>query len=214
MAIRIIVADDHKIFREGLINLLSASDNIEIIDQAENGKQAIEKSEILKPDILIMDIGMPIVNGIEATKILQQKKSGIKVIGLTMHAEKHFIKGMFDAGAYGYLFKNCSYEELMDAITIVHNGKKYVSDKITEILIDNYLGKPSMEGKDANLSIRETEVLKLIAEGKTSKEISELLFVSIKTVGTHRKNILDKLGLNSTADMVKYAIKNEIITNW
>ena len=214
MAIRLIIADDHKIFREGLINLLAASKNIEIIDQAENGKQAIEKSELFNPDILIMDIGMPVINGIEATNILQKKKPDIKVIALTMHTEKHFIKGMFDAGAYGYLFKNCAYEELIDAITMVYNGKKYVSDKITEILIDDYIGKPNIGGKDSNLSKREIEILKLIAEGKTSKEISELLFVSIKTVGTHRKNILDKLELNSTADLVKYAIKKDIITDW
>lgn len=214
MAIRLIIADDHKIFREGLINLLSVSGNIEIIDQAENGRQAIEKADLLNPDILIMDIGMPILNGIEATNILHKKKPDIKVIALTMYAEKHFIKGMFDAGAYGYLFKNCAYEELIDAITMVYNGKKYVSDKITEILIDDYIGKPSIEGKESNLSKREVEILKLIAEGKSSKEISELLFVSIKTVGTHRKNVLDKLGLNTTADLVKYAIKKEIITNW
>lgn len=214
MAIRIVIADDHKIFREGLINLLSAADDIEIIGQAENGKEAIEISTILNPDIVIMDIKMPIITGIEASSILSKKAPDVKIIALSMHAEKHFIKGMFEAGAYAYLFKNCAYEELIYAINMVYEGKKYISDKITGVLIDNYIGKPSVEGKEEALSARESEILKLIAEGKTTKEIADLLFVSVKTVGTHKKNILEKLDLNSTADLVKYAIKKEIITIW
>ena len=215
MPIKILIADDHQLFREGLMTLLSSALNIEIVAQAENGKQTIEKAKKLSPDIILMDIGMPIINGIEATGILQIEAPKIKVIALTMHSEKHFIKGMLEAGAYGYLFKNCAYDELIDAINTVFAGKKYLSDDITEFIIHDYIGKPkNMQEDDPQLSVREMEILKLIADGKTSREISELLFVSIKTIGTHKQNILNKLNMNSTADLVKYAIKKGLISLW
>jgi DNA-binding NarL/FixJ family response regulator len=215
MPIKILIADDHQLFREGLMTLLSSALNIEIVAQAENGKQTIEKAKKLSPDIILMDIGMPIINGIEATGILQMEAPKIKVIALTMHSEKHFIKGMLEAGAYGYLFKNCAYDELIDAINTVYAGKKYLSDDITEFIIHDYIGKPkNKQEDDPQLSAREMEILKLIADGKTSREISELLFVSIKTIGTHKQNILNKLNMNSTADLVKYAIKKGVISLW
>ncbi|PKP29894.1 MAG: DNA-binding response regulator [Bacteroidetes bacterium HGW-Bacteroidetes-16] len=215
MPIKILIADDHQLFREGLMTLLSSALNIEIVAQAENGKQTIEKAKKLNPDIILMDIGMPIINGIEATGILQMEAPKIKVIALTMHSEKHFIKGMLEAGAYGYLFKNCAYDELIDAINTVYAGKKYLSDDITEFIIHDYIGKPkNKQEDDPQLSAREMEILKLIADGKTSREISELLFVSIKTIGTHKQNILNKLNMNSTADLVKYAIKKGLISLW
>ncbi len=215
MPIKILIADDHQLFREGLMTLLSSALNIEIVAQAENGKQTIEKAKKLSPDIILMDIGMPIINGIEATGILQIEAPKIKVIALTMHSEKHFIKGMLEAGAYGYLFKNCAYDELIDAINTVFAGKKYLSDDITEFIIHDYIGKPkNRQEDDPQLSVREMEILKLIADGKTSREISELLFVSIKTIGTHKQNILTKLNMNSTADLVKYAIKKGLISLW
>ncbi|PIY32198.1 MAG: DNA-binding response regulator, partial [Bacteroidetes bacterium CG_4_10_14_3_um_filter_42_6] len=154
-------------------------------------------------------------NGIEATGILQTEAPKTKVIALTMHSEKHFIKGMLEAGACGYLFKNCAYDELIDAINTVYAGKKYLSDDITEFIIHDYIGKPkNKQEDDPQLSAREMEILKLIADGKTSREISELLFVSIKTIGTHKQNILNKLNMNSTADLVKYAIKKGLISLW
>ena len=194
---------------------MSNSSNIEIIDQAENGKQTIEKAKRLNPDIIIMDIGMPIVNGIEATGILQTEAPKVKVIALTMHSEKHFIKGMLEAGAFGYLFKNCAYDELIEAINTVYAGKKYLSDEITEVVIHDYIGKEKTEPSDEpKLSEREQEILKLFAEGKSSSEISKILFISVKTVGTHKQHILEKLNLNSTTDIVKYAIKKGIISLW
>lgn len=215
MPIKILIADDHQLFREGLINLLSSTADIEIIAQAENGKQTIDKARRLNPDIIIMDISMPIINGIEATGILQTEAPKIKVIALTMHSEKHFIKGMLEAGASGYLFKNCTYDELIDAIKTVYAGKKYLSDEITEFIIHDYIGKvKDIQPGDPHLSEREQEILKLFAEGKTSREISEQLFISVKTVGTHKQHILEKLNLNSTTDMVKYAIKKGIISLW
>ncbi|MBN2615937.1 MAG: response regulator transcription factor [Bacteroidales bacterium] len=215
MSIKILIADDHKLFREGTITLLSENQDIEIIDQAEDGKEAIEKAKKHQPDILIIDIGMPQINGIEATRILKSEAPNIKIIALTMHSEKHFIKGMLEAGAYGYLFKNCDYDELIQAIKTVYSGKKYLSDEITEVIIHDYVGKPNdILETDPILSEREMEILKLFAEGKTSREISEALFISVKTVGTHKQNILTKLELNSTADLVKYAIKKGIISLW
>ncbi|MBN2639639.1 MAG: response regulator transcription factor [Bacteroidales bacterium] len=215
MSIKILIADDHKLFREGIITLLSEDPEIEIVGQAEDGKQAVEKAKKKQPDILIMDIGMPKINGMEATKILQTEAPDLKVIALTMHSEKHFIKGMLEVGAYGYLFKNCDYDELLQAVKTVYSGKKYLSDEITEVIIHDYIGKSTgSEEHDPILSDRELEILKLYAEGKSSKEIADKLFISVKTVGTHKQNILTKLDLNSTADMVKYAIKKGIITLW
>jgi DNA-binding NarL/FixJ family response regulator len=215
MSIKVLIADDHQLFREGLVTLLSDDPNIEVIGQVEDGKEAIEQAKRLGPDILIMDIGMPVVNGIEATGILNKEHPDVKVIGLTMHAEKNFVKGMLEAGAYGYLFKNCAYDELILAINTVSSGNKYLSNEITDVLIHEYIGKQNdVEAIDPILSERELEVLKLLAEGKSSNEIAEQLFVSVKTIGTHKQHIYEKLNLSSTADLVKYAIKKGIISLW
>lgn len=213
MSIKILIADDHQLFREGLINLLSDTKEIEIVAHAENGKDAVDKALIHQPDIVIMDIGMPVLNGIEATAFLKNSMPNIKIIALSMHADKQYIRGMLEAGASGYMFKNCTYHELIVAIHTVYAGDKYFSKEITNIIIHEYLGKgEDIPYKDPRLSERESEMLKLFAEGKTSREISELLFVSVKTVSTHKQNILEKLELKSTTDIVKYAIKKGIIS--
>jgi len=213
MTVRIIIADDHRLFREGLVNLLSDSKDIEIIAEAENGMDAIEKAKELNPDIIVMDIGMPILNGVDATKLLCKEMPSVKIISLSMHSEKQYIKGMLEAGAAGYLFKNCTYNELIEAIHTVNAGKKYLSDRITDILIQDYLGKEeSMPESDSELTERESEILKLIAEGVPTSEISELLFLSVKTIGTHKQHLLEKLNLKTSTDLVKYAIKKGIIT--
>lgn len=215
MAIKIIIADDHQLFREGLINLLADTPEIEIVANAENGKDAIEKAIIHRPDIVIMDIGMPILSGIEATRLLKEKMPNIKVIALSMHSDNQYIKGMLEAGASGYLLKSCTYNKLIEAINTVYSGKKYLSEEITNVIIDDYLGKENdTSGKDPKLSERESEILKLFAEGKSSREISELLFISVKTVGTHKQHILEKLELKTTTDIVKYALKKGIISIW
>lgn len=213
MSIKILIADDHQLFREGLINLLSDSSEIEVIAQAEDGKEAIIKAKKFNPDIVIMDIGMPVMNGVEATGILKKELPDIKVIAISMYSDKHFIKGMLEAGASGYLLKSCTYDQLIEAINAVYSGKKYLSNKITEVIIHDYLGKEEeIPNNDPKLSERESEILKLFAEGKTSREISELLFVSVKTVGTHKQHILEKLELKTTTDLVKYALKKGIIS--
>ncbi len=212
MAIKVLIVDDHQLFREGLANLIGGSDEIEIIAEAENAGQAIEMTSKLNPDVIIMDIGLPKINGIEATKILKKKYPNIKIIALSMHSDKHYIKGMLEAGASGYLLKNSTHNQVMDAVKSVYNGKKYLSSTITEVLIDNYLGKDEPSGEESKLTQRESEILKMIAEGISTREIAKKLFVSVKTIGTHKQNILEKLNLKSTTDLVKYAIKNEIIS--
>jgi len=212
MSIRILIADDHQLFREGIVNLLSASPQIEVVAQAENGQEAIEKAKKLKPDIVIMDIGMPILNGVDATRILYEELAETRVMMLSMHSDKFYVKKALEAGAYGYLFKNCTYDQLIEAVNSVSRGKKYLSDKITEVLIEDYLSKDEDVSRDEQrLSERESEILKLMADGKSAKEISELLFISVKTVGTHKQHIMEKLNLRTTADIIKYAIKKGII---
>lgn len=213
MNIKILIADDHQLFREGLINLLSDASNIEIVANAENGKEAIEKAVIHKPDIVIMDIRMPLLSGVEATAQLTAAHPEIKVIALSMHSEKHYVKGMLEAGAVGYLFKNCTYSQLINAIETVYSGNRFLSNEITEVLIDDYLNKGNdIEDSIEELTERELEVLRLYAEGKTTRDISEQLFVSVKTVGTHKQHIQEKLDLKTNVDMVKFALKRGIIT--
>ncbi|OFX51939.1 MAG: hypothetical protein A2066_09500 [Bacteroidetes bacterium GWB2_41_8] len=212
MSIRILIADDHQLFREGIVTLLSASPQIEIVAQAENGQQAIEKAKKLKPDIIIMDLNMPVLNGVDTTRILQKELQEIRVLALSMHCDKQYIKEALEAGAYGYLSKNCTYAQLIEAVNTVYQGKKYLSDKITEVLIQDYLSKEEeVSHNSQRLSERESEILKLMAEGKSAREISEALSISVKTVGTHRLHSMEKLNLKSTADLIKYAIRKGIV---
>jgi DNA-binding NarL/FixJ family response regulator len=212
MTIKVLIADDHQLFREGLVNLLSSAPDIEVIAEAEDGKEATEKTKKLKPDVLLIDIGMPHMNGIEATRILKKDMPELKIIAVSMHSDRQFVKGILEAGADGYLLKNCTYRQLIDAIQSVNSGKKYLSDDITEMIIKGYLDPAETESEGyTELSEREMEILKLYAEGKSTREISEKLFISVKTVGTHKQHILEKLGLKTNADLVKYAIKEGLI---
>ncbi len=213
MKIKVLIADDHQLFRQGLINLLSESQEINLVSHADNGKDAYEKAVIYSPDVILMDISMPVMGGEEATRLVKKQMPEVKVIALTMHSDKHYIKSMLEAGVDGYLFKNCTYNQLIDAIKTVSSGKKYLSGDITETLINDYLNKETdKENNQSELTERELDVLKLYAEGKTTREISDTLFVSIKTVGTHRQHIMEKLDIKTTVEMIKYALKKGIIT--
>jgi DNA-binding NarL/FixJ family response regulator len=212
MATTVLIADDHQLFREGLVNLISSAPDVEVIAEAKDGREATEKAKKIKPDIVLIDIGMPVMNGIEATRIIKKDNPGTKVIAVSMHSDRQFVKGALESGADGYLLKNCTYRQLIDAIQSVISGKKYLSDDITEMVIQGYLDpEDSSSDGQVDLSERELEVLKLYAEGKSTREISEKLFISVKTVGTHKQHIFEKLGLKSNADMVKYAIKEGLI---
>lgn len=211
MKIKVLIADDHQLFREGISNLLFSSDTIEVIAQAENGIQALEKVKHFKPDVVLLDIAMPEMNGIEACKRLKKDFPNIKIITVSMHSDKQYVKGVLEAGADGYLLKNCTLRQLTDAIQSVHQGKKYLSQDITDLVISGYLTPSTSDNEYDKLSEREKEIFLLFAEGKSTKEIGDKLFISVKTVGTHKQNILEKLDLKTTADMVKFALKKGLI---
>lgn len=211
MAIKVLIADDNQLFREILAIRFRDTTDIEVIAQAEDGLEVLEKVRISKPNVILMDIRMPRMNGIDTTLALHKECPDIKVIALTTFNEKIYIKGMLEAHACGYLLKDSTFEQLVEAITKVHSGKKYFSTDVEGIIIKDYLGQTSQEA--TKLTKRESEILKLLAHGKSIREISELLFVSIKTVGTHKQNVFNKLGFDNMTQLIKYALNNGIIPN-
>jgi DNA-binding NarL/FixJ family response regulator len=213
MKIKILIVDDHQLFREGIVTLLFSAENIEVIAQAVDGLDAIDKAKHYKPDVVLLDIAMPRMNGIEAIKKLKAIMPEIKILTLSMHSEKQYVKGVLEAGADGYLLKNCTYRQLTEAIHTVYDGKKYLSEDITEMVINGYLEPSGSDKSDfEKLSNREKDVFHLFSEGKSTREIGELLFVSVKTVNTHKQNLLEKLELKSNTDLIKYALKNGFIS--
>jgi two-component system response regulator NreC len=212
MCIRILIADDHGLFREGLSNLFT-DESIKIVGLAENGADAIEKSRILKPDIILMDIGMKGMNGIDATKVICKEMPEIRIIGLSMHSDINYIREILDSGASGYILKSCCYPELLEAIYAVHKGNTFLSEEITNIVVGDYLTKSKPVNNKHDLSERESEVFDLCVTGFSTREIAEKLFVSVKTIGTHKQHILKKLELKSVSELIKYGIKNGLIPN-
>jgi two-component system response regulator NreC len=206
---RILLADDHEILREGLRALLQKQSDVEIIGEARDGRAALEMSRDLKPDIVIMDIGMPGLNGIEATRQIKVEAPGVKVITLSMHAERRFVTGMLGAGASAYVLKSAALDELLDAVRAVRENRLYTSPEITDIVVQDYVDRMSRKDLQAGspLTPREREVLQLIAEGLSSKEISSRLHVSSNTVDTHRRRIMEKLDLHTVAELTKYALR-------
>ncbi len=209
MTTRVMLADDHKIMREGLKALLEKQPDLEVAAEAENGLDAVRLAKKLMPHIVIMDIGMPGLNGIEATRRITADLPSTKVIALSMHSDKRFVIEMLKAGVSAYLLKDSASEELVSAIRTVLAGKPYLSPKITGVVLQDYLSTLSKTGPNAFtlLTPREREVLQLIAEGRTTKQIASALFVSAKTVDTHRQQLMEKLNLRSVAELTKYAIR-------
>jgi DNA-binding NarL/FixJ family response regulator len=209
MSTRVLLADDHQIVRNGLRQLLENEEGMEIVSEADNGRDAVRISKELRPDIVIMDVAMADMNGIEATRRIMAVNPETKVLALSMHKEKRLIFEMFDAGAKGYLLKECAFEEVMRAIRVVQQGELYLSPKITGAVLEDYLER--MRGDSAadrpSLTPREREVLQLLAEGKNAKEIAFLLDVNISTVETFRHLIMKKLRLNTVAELTRYAIR-------
>jgi len=213
MSIKVLIADDNQLFREILAKLFKHANEIEIVAQAENGLEVLDKVRQYQPDIVLMDIAMPHLNGIDTTIALVKQFPGIKIIALTAYDDKTNIKGMLGAGVRGYLLKSCKYDQLVDAIIQVNNEKKYISPDVAEIIIQDYLGQDSQEKvRHPKLTERESEVLTLLAEGKTIREISELLFISVKTVGSHKENIFEKLEFENMTQLIKFALKNGIVS--
>jgi DNA-binding NarL/FixJ family response regulator len=208
--IKIILVDDHKLLRDGLRNIIEQRSNMHIIGEASDGREAIKICSKLVPNVLVIDVAMPGLNGIEAAAQIHKKHPEIKIIGLSMHAGKQFIQGMFKAGAFGYLLKDGDSDELITAITTVMENKKYLSKDINQEFLT--LLKQGENLQKVALSSREKEVLQLIAEGKSSKEIGEILFLSPKTVDVHRNNIMKKIDLYTIPELTKYAIQKGLTT--
>ena len=210
MSIRIIVADDHRIVRNGLRTLLNSEPDIEVIAEAENGRKTVHLVRELLPDVVVMDVTMPDLNGIEATRQILAEFPQVKIIALSMHHHEQFVTGMLTAGASGYLLKDCSVEELTAAIRAATKGEVYLSPGVANVVIKNYVSqlKKSEKPVPPLLTPRETEVLQLVSEGKTSKEIASRLCISAKTVDTHRRQMMAKLNVSSIAQLTKYAIRS------
>lgn len=209
MSVRIVLADDHKVVREGLRSLIQKQRGMEIIAEADDGRTAVRLAGELSPDVVIMDVGMPNLNGIEATRQIVAKAGNIRVIALSMHSERKFVIEMLRAGASGYLLKDCAFEELVNAIQTVVAQRAYLSPKLADSVIKDYV-RIIPESEISSLSLltaREREVLQLLAEGKNTRESSSILNVSVKTVETHRQQIMEKLGIRSVAELTKYAIR-------
>jgi DNA-binding NarL/FixJ family response regulator len=209
MTVRILIADDHKILREGLKSLLEKQPGFAVVAEAEDGLSAFDGVKRHKPDIAILDIGMPGLNGIEVTRKIRSEIAETRVIALSMHADRRFVMGILEAGANGYLLKDSAFEELVTAVRAVAKGRMYLSPSIAETVVKSSLEKSDrgQQGSSVLLSGREREVLQMIAEGKSTKEIAFKLFVSTKTVETHRKQIMDKLNIRTIAGLTKYAIR-------
>ena len=214
MAIRVLIADDHKIVRQGLRALLDAETDIEVVGEATDGRPAVRRAKELRPNAVILDVGMPELNGMDACRQTMAAIPEANVLALSMHSDKQFVRGMLEAGASGYLLKHCAFEELARAVRTVAGGKTYLSPEIGHLVLDDYVRRlRHSETRDApELTPREREVLQLIAEGKSTGEAAEALHVSVKTIETHRRQIMEKLRIHSVAGLTKYAIREGLTT--
>ncbi len=214
MGTRVIIADDHAIIREGLKSLLEKK-GVEVIAIAKNGREAIELAKHHRPDIIMMDISMPDLNGVDATATIRRELPDTKVIALSMHSSKKIIDQMFVSGASGYVLKETAFNELYNAIQEVSNGNFYLSPSIARMYLDtegNLATNTNKVPKSREISIKERQVLQLVAEGEKTRDIAEKLSISIKTVETHRRNIMKKLSIFSVAGLTKFAIKEGIVS--
>jgi DNA-binding NarL/FixJ family response regulator len=209
MSIRILLVDDHQMMREGLRALLAREPEIEIVGEASDGRTALDLVRTLSPDVVVMDVGMPELNGIEATRQIHSAHRGVKVVALSTHADKRYVHHMLEAGASGYVLKIAAHKELLAAVTAASRGKTYLSPDIAGLVVQRSTSAHDAGEVSAysSLGAREREVLQLVAEGKTSADTAKQMHISIKTVETHRRNIVQKLGLHGTAELTKYAIR-------
>ncbi len=211
--IRLVLADDHTILRDGIRALLEDQPDMLVVGEAEDGRQTVQLTHELRPEIVLMDIGMPLLNGLEATRQIKRDHPDIQVLVLTMHENEEYIREVLAAGASGYVLKQAAASELVAAIRAVHRGEAVLSPAITRVVIQDYLRSEAAQPVTASneLTSREREVLQLIAEGHTSKEIAEMLYLSVKTVQAHRTSLMQKLDLHDRGDLIKYAIQKKII---
>jgi len=212
MSVRILLADDHRILREGLRSLLAQQPDMVVVGEAADGEEAVALAGQLRPDLVIMDVVMPGLDGVVATRRIRAEIPATRVIALSMHADRRFVSEMLRAGALGYLLKDSAFEELHQAVRTVMDGRPYLSAVITGSIVEDFVRQTSApERSPASplemLTARELEVLRLLADGKRVKEVAHLLAISAKTVESHRQNIMDKLEIHSTVDLTRYALR-------
>jgi DNA-binding NarL/FixJ family response regulator len=213
--IRVVLADDHTLIRSGLRLIVEQQPDLVVVGEAEDGRQAVAQSASLKPNVSVLDIGMPNLNGIEAAKQITEGESGAAVVILSMHADETYILRALKAGARGYLLKDSAESDLVRAIRSVADGKSFFSPAVSKVLLEDYVKKLQRTGSEDSydlLTPREREILQLIAEGKSNKEVANLLHLSVYTVETHRANIMEKLKLKSAAELILYAVRKGIIS--
>ncbi len=213
--IRVAIVDDHHLVRAGIAALLRNESDIEVVAEASDGLEFLDKLKSLAPDIVLMDISMPTMNGIEATTRIRQSGIGTKVLVLTQYDHEEYIKRVMHAGASGYLVKNAIAEELLRGIRAVYKGEQFFTPSVSKVMMESYIRQATGHGtgsKAASLTNREREILQLIAEGYTNQQIAQKLFISVRTVEFHRANIIEKLGVHDTAGLVKAAIQMKIIS--
>ncbi|MCE5185549.1 MAG: response regulator transcription factor [Planctomycetaceae bacterium] len=209
MAIRVLLVDDHEIMREGMCALLRKHPEFEVIGQAADGRKALELTQQLSPDVVIMDIGMPNLNGIDASRQILTLNPLIKILALSTHSDGAIVAKMIKYGACGYMLKESAFNELIDGLKTMLSGKTFLCSKISKVVFSDYVNmitNPKWSGSDG-LSVREREVLQLVAEGHTTKDIAKVLKLSPKTVDSHREHIMEKLGIRNIAGLTKYAIR-------
>ncbi|MFK5854872.1 MAG: response regulator transcription factor [Bacteroidota bacterium] len=213
--VRILIADDHQLILNGISDMLRPIKQYKIVGRACDGEEAVRKALSLKPDLIFMDISMPIMNGIEATKIITQKLPSVKVLALTQHEEREYVKQMIKSGGSGYLLKNSKKDEFIEAIETVMLGKHYLSKQISELMISDIISneQDSRTNQDEiTLTKREKEIVKKIADELNNQEIADILHISLRTVETHRRNIMQKLKVKSVVSLLKYATQHNIIS--
>jgi DNA-binding NarL/FixJ family response regulator len=212
--IRVVLADDHRMLREGIRALLEREDDIEVVGEAADGREAVRLATQLQPDVVVMDVSMPLLNGIEATRQIRRDYPQVRILTLTVHESEDYVAQLLAAGASGYIIKRAGGDELIGAIRAVQQGEAFLHPSIAKVVIQDYVRRlQAGEGLSAQevLTDREREVLQLIAEGYTNREIADLLHLSIKTVQNHRSNIMRKLDLHDRGELIKYAIQQGII---
>jgi len=207
MRTKILLADDHQIMREGLIALLEREPGLEVVGEAADGRTAVRLARELNPQVVVMDVTMPDLNGIDATREILAEKRQIKVIALSMHADRRFVKGMLQAGASAYLLKHSASQELIKAIQLVMANRVYLSPEVAGVVVEDYRAPAPDNSAFAVLTLREREVLQLLAEGKSPRQIAEALHLGLKTVEAYRRQIMEKLGFQSLVELVKYAVR-------
>ena len=210
--IKVLVVDDHAMFREGICSLLATYDDIEIVGETIDGKEAVEKACQLAPHVVLMDIAMPVMGGLEATRRIKKECPNARVLVLTQHEDSEYILSMIKVGAKGYISKTATASELVSAIRTVHKGESYLYPSAATALVEEYLMRAGEEKDEyERLTDREREILQLVAEGRTNREIADKLFISVKTVLRHRTNIMEKLGFHNRTELIKYAMSKGLI---